>query len=600
MAGADRQIGLPFNHELVVDLFAGGGGTSLGIEWALGRPVDVAVNHDPDAIAVHRTNHPTTQHYCESVFRVDPVEATGNQPVGLLWASPDCTHHSKAKGGKPVSSGRRGLAWVVLKWARRTRPRCIGLENVEEFRDWGPVSREGKPCKVRKGREFAKWVTQLERLGYTVEHRLLRGCDYGSPTIRRRLFVLARRDGRAIVWPEPSHAAPDDPRVKRGRMPAYRTAAECIDWDIPTRSIFGRKKPLAENTMTRIAKGVDRFVTNAAHPFIVTCNHGGDGFRGQPVGEPMRTITAAHDAHGVVTPYLVRIGQTGWKGDGQQYAIDEPLTTITTKAEHLVCTPFIAKHRHGATGHRADEPLHTITAGGGTAQRPGTGGAMSVVAPYFIPRHGERDGQAPRTRSVEAPLPTVTTTGNGASLVTAFMEQANTGVVGHDARKPMSTIVGKGSTQRLVAAHLINHKGTDRSARDLREPVPTICAGATHAGLVAALMAPYYGSGSGETGRDLREPSPTITAKDRLQLICVEIDGIQHVIVDIGMRMLQPRELFRAQGFPDSYVIDRTDDGRALPKYVQVRLCGNSVCPQVAAALISANFSHEIHMQGAA
>lgn len=656
------QLGLDLGHELVVDLFAGGGGTSLGIEWALGRSVDVAVNHDENAVAMHRANHPSSQHFCESVFKVDPAKATSNRPVGLLWASPDCTHHSKAKGGKPVSSKRRGLAWVVVKWAKRTRPRVIGLENVEEFQDWGPVSRDGKPCKVRKGREFKKWVSQLQRLGYRVEHRLIRGCDFGSPTIRRRLFVMARCDGRPIVWPEASHADPADPRVVRGEMPAYRTAADCIDWHIPAPSIFERKRPLAENTMNRIAKGVQRFVIDAANPFIVTCNHGGDNFRGQSLDAPMRTITASHDAHGLVSPYIARIGQTGWHNDGLQYAINTPLTTVTTKAEHLLCTPFIAKlnhgyrwfrgqslesplqtitagglqyalaspfvvkHRHGAVGHPADEPLHTITAGGGPPGRPGTGGALGVSVPYFIPRHGERPptwrcrhcdvihdveptcgcsacgarddlvangGQSPRTRSVELPLPTVTATGNGASLAAAHMEQANTGVVGHSMHEPVSTIVGKGSTQRLCATHLINQKGADQRHSDMREPAPTICAGGTHAGLVAALLAPYYGSGSGETGRDLRQPAPTATTRDRFQLITVSINGETYVLVDIGMRMLQPRELFRAQGFPDSYIIDRTDSGQKLPKYVQVRLCGNSVCPQVAEALVAANFRHE-------
>jgi DNA (cytosine-5)-methyltransferase 1 len=526
MSGNRPQITLDLGHELVVDLFAGGGGTSVGIRQALGRDVDVAVNHDPQAISMHTANHPGTEHFCESVFKVNPQRVTGNQPVGLLHASPDCTHHSKAKGGKPVSKKIRGLAWVVVKWARRTRPRVITLENVEEFADWGPVGEDGRPCKVRKGQEFAKFLYQLQRLGYVVEHRILRACDYGAPTIRKRLFLVARRDGRLIVWPKPTHAPADDVRVKRGQLLAYRSAAECIDWSIPCPSIFERKKPLAENTMRRIAKGIDRFVLNTP------------------------------------TPFIVRIGQTGWRGAGQQYRVSDPLTTVTTKAEHLVCTPFVAKHRQNSVGSAAGDPLHTITAGGHQEHRPGTGNAMSLVA--------------------------------------AFMEQANTGVVGHPATAPVSTIVGSGSTQRLVHAHLLNHKGTARSARSVTDPVPTICAGATHASLVAALMAPYYGSGSGETGRDLREPSPTVTSKVRLQLVTTTIEGKRYVLTDIGMRMLQPRELYRAQGFPEDYIIDRGADGVPLPKYAQVRMCGNSVCPPVIRALVGANFKHETVLAGAA
>lgn len=560
MSGNRPQFDLDLGHELVIDLFAGGGGTSLGIEMGLGRSVDIAVNHDPQAVALHKVNHPNTEHFCESVFKVDPRRVTRDQPVGLLHASPDCTHHSKAKGGKPVSKKIRGLAWVVVKWARRTRPRVITLENVEEFADWGPVGEDGRPCKRRKGQEFDKFLHQLERLGYFVEHRILRACDYGAPTIRKRLFLVARRDGRPIVWPKPTHAAPDDPRVKRGQLLPYRTAAECIDWSIPCPSIFERKKPLAENTMRRIAKGIQRFVLDCPEPFIVKPNHGYHWFRGQRLSEPLHTVTAG----------------------GNQYAL---------------ATPFIAKHRASSVGSTASEPLHTVTAGGGTAGRPGTGGAMSVVTPYFVPRHGEREGQAPRTRDTREPMPTVTGTANGASLVAAFMEQANTGVVGHPATAPVSTIVGKGSTQRLVYAHLLNQKGSDQRCRDARDPAPTICAGGTHASVVAAFMSTYYGNGA---VCDPREPTHTVTSKDRLQLVTTTIDGEAYVLTDIGMRMLQPRELYRAQGFPDSYVIDRDEHGNRLPKHAQVRMCGNSVCPPVAAALISANFEHEALIRGAA
>lgn len=550
------QSRLNLGHELVVSLFAGGGGSSLGMEQALARPVDVAVNHDAQAVAQHQANHPETRHYCESVFKVSCEQVTRRQPVGLLWASPDCTHHSKAKGGKPVSKKIRGLAWVVVKWARRCRPRVVMLENVEEFEDWGPVTKAGRPCPVRKGQEFEKFVRQLERLGYQVEWKLLRACDFGVPTIRRRLFLIARRDGIAIQWPDPTHGARDSLPVRSGKLAPYRSAAECIDWSIPCPSIFERKRPLAENTLRRIARGIHRFVLEAAEPFIVTCNHGGDGFRGQGLPDPLRTITAAHDAHGLVTPTLVGIDNKS-AGASSTWKVGDPLTTITTENRH------------------------------------------AIAAPYFIPRHGEHAAQKPRVRSVEPPMPTVTGTANGASLVAAFMAKhygGNYRGPGNDPRDPASTVTAK-DHNAVVAAHLLNQKGTDQRHRDLREPANTVCAGGNHAGLVAALMAPYYGSGSGETGRDLREPAPTVTSRDRLQLVTVNIAGETYVLTDIGMRMLQPRELYRAQGFPDSYIIDRGPDGKRLPKYVQVRMCGNSVCPPLARAIVEANFAHEQDMR---
>ncbi|MCP1675493.1 DNA (cytosine-5)-methyltransferase 1 [Natronocella acetinitrilica] len=480
------QQGLNLGHEIVVDLFAGGGGASLGIEQALDRPVDVAVNHDPQAVAMHAANHPGTEHFCESVFRVHPVAVTRNQPVGLLWASPDCTHHSKAKGGKPVSSGRRGLAWVVIKWARRIRPRVIMLENVEEFADWGPLTPEGMPCAVRKGQTFRQWIAQLERLGYQVEARVLRACDYGAPTIRKRLFVIARRDGRPIVWPKPSHGPAESIAVKRRRRLPYRTAAECIDWSLPCHSIFERKRPLAENTMRRIAQGMKRYVIEAAEPFIIAIDHAS-----------------------------ARTGST--------WAATQPLSTITTENRHALVTAFLAKHYGGVIGHTVGRPIGTIT----------TVDHHSLVA---------------------------------ASMAPYMMTMRNAGKPFNEADKPLHTIT----------------------------------AGGAHMYAVAAFMAPYYGSGSGETGRDLRQPAPTCTTKDRLQLVTVQIDGATYVITDIGMRMLQPRELFNANGFPPDYVIDQGPEGKPLPKYAQVRMCGNSVPPVWPRALVSANFAHEQQQRGAA
>ena len=481
------QMGLDLGHELVVDLFAGGGGASAGIERGIGRAVDIAVNHDPEAVAMHQANHPQTEHFCESVFKVNPTRVTGNKPVGLLWASPDCTHHSKAKGGKPVSTKRRGLAWVVVKWARRTRPRVIMLENVEEFADWGPLTPEGKPCEARKGQTFQQWKGQLERLGYQVEDKILKACDYGAPTIRRRLFVIARRDGRKIVWPKATHGPADSLPVRGGKQKPYRAAAECIDWSQPCPSIFQRKRPLAENTMRRIATGIQRFVLEAEDPFIVKT------------------------ADGMNAPHMIAIDH-GSARSGCTWSIREPAATVTTENRHALVTAFLAKHY--------------------------------------------------------------------------------TGVIGTDLRKPIGTVTAT-DHHSVVAAHMINMKGTERRARSIREPLSTVCAGTTHAGLVAAFMAPYYGSGSGETGRDLRDPAPTCTTKDRLQLVTVNIDGSTYVITDIGMRMLQPRELFLANGFPKDYVIDQGAEGKTLPKYAQVRMCGNSVPPVWPRALVEANFVHE-------
>lgn len=511
------QTSLNLGHEIIVDLFAGGGGASLGIEWGIGRSVDVAVNHDPEAVAMHEANHPNTRHYCESVFAVDPVRATSHQPVGLLWASPDCTHHSKAKGGKPVCTRRRGLAWVVVKWARRVRPRVIMLENVEEFADWGPLTPGGLPCPNRKGQTFRQWVQQLERLGYRVEHRMLRACDYGAPTIRKRLFLIARRDGLPIVWPKPSHGAPDSPAVQRGRLPAWRTAAEIIDWSLPCPSIFERVRPLAGNTLRRIARGVQRFVIESAEPFVIAIDHKSNG-------------------------------------TGSVWPMKEPLTTITTENRHAVVSPTLIQ-----TGY------------------------------------GEREGQAPRSLDLKRPLGTVVAGGAKHALVAAFLAKhygGNYTGPGVDLRDPAATVTTQ-DHHALVAAHLINQKGTGQRHQPVDAPAPTIAAGGTYAGLVAALLAPYYGSGSGETGRDLRKPAPTATTRDRLQLVTCQIAGEPYVIADIGMRMLQPRELFRAQGFPDSYIIDQGPRGKTLPKYAQVRMCGNSVPPVLPAAIVRANFAHE-------
>ena len=346
-----KQIALPLGHELVVDNFAGGGGASVGIQLGIGRPVDVAINHDPEAVAVHKLNHPETHHYCESVFSVDPVTITRNQPVGLAWFSPDCTHHSKAKGGKPRCAKRRGLAWIVIRWARRVRPRVIMLENVEEFAQWGPLQADGTPCPARRGQTFRHWWNQLERCGYRIEMRELRACDYGAPTIRKRLFIIARRDGLPIRWPEPTHGP--------GLLP-YRTAAECIDWSIPCPSIFERKKPLAEATCRRVAEGIRRFVVETEKPYFVTgIDHKSSGISAVWSAEkPLTTITT-ENRHALVTAFLAK-HYTGVVGTD----VRQPIGTVTAVDHHSLVTSHLVKLRNNGIGQDVRQPLHTITASG--------------------------------------------------------------------------------------------------------------------------------------------------------------------------------------------------------------------------------------------
>lgn len=516
--------------EIVVDAFAGGGGASTGIEQALGRCVDIAINHNPMALAMHAANHPGTLHLPHNVWKVDPVAACRGRPVGLLWASPDCKHFSKAKGGAPVKRNIRDLAWVVVRWARQVRPRVIMLENVEEFRDWGPIGEDGRPCRDRRGQTFKAWVAELRRLGYRVECRELRACDFGAPTIRKRLFLIARRDGRPIVWPKPTHGAPDHPAVFAGKLAPWRTAAGIIDWSLPCPSIFATSeeimarhgvkavRPLAENTLARVAKGLKRYVLDAASPFIVSVAHGHSGGR-------------------------------------REYELAEPLGTTKQSNTHALATPFLTKFRSGATGAGLDEPAPTITANS------------------FIKRPG---GAAP------------------VGLVAAFLAQNNFQEPGHDARTPVSTIVATGSTQSVVTASFLSHQYSSATAGgegDLRKPIKTVTAGGLHAAEVRAFLIKYYGNEA--DGHDLADPLGTVTTRDRFGLVTV--GGEEYRIVDIGLRMLTPRELFRAQGFPDSYIIDHgilPDGSRVvLTKTQQVGMCGNSVCPPLALALVTANLA---------
>lgn len=535
-----RTLSLALGHELIIDNFAGGGGASEGIEQAFGRAVDIAINHDGEALAMHETNHPTTKHYREDVFDIHPGFVTGQQPIGLAWFSPDCKHHSKAKGGKPREKKIRGLAWVTLKWAAFQMPRCIALENVEEFRDWGPLNEDGKPNKEFKGRTFQAFIDALSigipkghpdieeiydalgadfpmdrlyaGLGYKVEHRILRACDYGTPTIRKRLFVFARRDGLPIVWPKQTHGDAKAIALNPNLKP-WRTAAECIDWSIPCPSIFERKQELKEATLRRIAKGIMKFVVNSSDPFIV-------------------------------------------------------------------------KFSENSIGHTIDEPLHTVMAG---APR------FAVVTP-FVTEHANASNQ--RNFNANEPLRTqcAEVKGGHFALVSAMLAKHYGGVVGTGVKVPFGTVTTV-DHHSVVTSNLIKLRN-NQFGQSLNEPMPTLTAGGGHVGEVRAFLIKYYGNE--KDGVSPLEPMHTIPTKDRLGLVTIK--GEDYAIIDIGMRMLTPRELARAQGFPDSYILDpfytkTTARGKQitmrLSKTSQVRMIGNSVCPPLAKALIEANFKHE-------
>ncbi|MDD4890327.1 MAG: DNA cytosine methyltransferase [Phycisphaerae bacterium] len=496
-------------QELIVDNFAGAGGASLGIEAALGRCVDIAINHSKRAVEIHGINHPHTRHLCEDVWDVDPLAATGGRPVGLAWFSPDCKHFSKAKGGKPLSKRIRGLAWIVIRWAKAVKPRVIILENVEEFVTWGPLDDEGKIVKEKKGQTFLRWVSQLRSLGYEVEHRELVAADYGVPTTRKRFFLVARCDGVPITWPERTHA----PRKKALtlHLKPWRSAAECIDWSLPCPSIFERKRPLAEATMRRIARGIMRYVIDAKEPFIVTCNHAGATGGLRSADEPMRTVTGSRDANGVVIPH-------------------------------------VTKFRTGATGSEAGDPMPTITAGNGNPARPaGAGHALGEVEAFLSKYHGDNGETNGRATSPSDPISTLDTQ-NRFALAAAFLQRFNFGETEHV---------------------------------DPRNPMQTITAGGNHVADVRAFLVKYYSHGGQD--QDARNPLHTIT--DRARMGLVSVYGVDYQITDIGLRMLQPSELLRAQfgRFADEYILTGT-------KADQVAAIGNSVCPELAEAIVRSNF----------
>ncbi len=588
MSGAQ----INFLEEIIVDNFAGGGGASTGIELATGRPVTIAINHDPDAILMHKTNHPFTEHYQASVWDVDPREVSKGRPVGLAWFSPDCKHFSKAKGGKPVDKNIRGLAWIVLRWAGTVRPRVIILENVEEFQTWGPV-RKGHPVKSKAGQTFRKWLSQLEALGYAVEWRELVAADYGAPTTRKRFFLVARCDGAPIVWPEPTHAPAGSREVLEGQKKPWRSAAEVIDWSLPCPSIFDTReairekyglsaqRPLRPNTMRRVIRGVDKFAIKAPEPFLVVVNHAGD-FRGQNTADPLQTVTAKH-GYSVASPLLAPLtmhnneNATGTK-------ITEPVNTITSSGaggHQMVITPAMIQYHTEQTervrGQGLADPLMTIDA----SNRYGLA-AASLVKYYGSDQHGQGAGD---------PLHTITAKdreGVLAANLAKFYGGTYTGS-GSKMSDPLHTVTAV-DHNALTATHLVKMKGTNLGG-PMSEPVQTITAGGGHFGVVTTVVV------KAEPGADLKH-WPEI--RDLLNTYCgynlgagdvilFQIGETAYFMADIGLRMLTPRELYMANGFPQDYKIERDYTGREYPKTKQVARCGNAVPPPFATALVRDN-----------
>jgi len=528
---------------LIIDLFAGAGGASTGIEAALGYPVDIAINHDPIALAVHRSNHPNTRHVEEDIWKARPLELVAGRSVAVLWASPDCTHHSNAKGGKPRSKKLRTLAWAVTRWAKAVRPAVIFLENVIEFKSWGPLTIEGKPDKRFLGKTFNAWTRRLERLGYQVEYRTVDSSHHGAPTKRKRLFLIARCDGLPIVWPAATHG--------RGRLSVH-TAAECIDWTIPCPSIFERPRPLVDKTLWRIAQGLDRFVFRNPQPFIVGV--GGRAGQSAPTAAtaPVGTITAKND-RALVTPYLVETN----------HGVD---------------------HKTGRREHSLEEPLGAVMAGGN---------GRSLIAPTLVQTgYGEREGQAARVLNIEEPLGTVVAGGAKHALVAAFLTKhyGDRGQrPGSSLREPVSTITAC-DHNALTAATLIKFRGQCHGAQ-LDLPLPVITGGGLHYAEVRAFLTAYHASDyAGGYGQSLADPLRTVTTTDRLGLVMVL--GWEYLLADIGMRMLNPFELLRAQfgRFACGYDLSRAVGKRGKPTHeVMVRLIGNSVSPETAEAIVRAN-----------
>lgn len=670
----------PDGDEIVVDSFAGGGGASEGIRRALGYSPHIAINHDEPAIALHTANHADSEHFPQSVWKVDPVTVCRGRPVGLMWLSPDCTHFSKAKGAKPVSKKIRGLAWVAVRWARAVQPRIIILENVEEFQKWGPLHRSDhpdatlrdRPIKERQGQTYRAFERKLKRLGYAVEKRELVACDYGAPTSRKRLFIIARCDGEPIVWPKPTHGP--------GLAKPWRTAAECIDWSIPCHSIFLTKaeakrlwknhgirikRPLVANTMRRIGRGVWRFVIDNPKPYIVqyhapksagddrsrgiesplptqdTSNRFGlvtpfvtkfrTGSVGSPIDAPLPTVTANSYIErpggavplGLVAPFIAKPAHGEERTSGEpnrgMHTLEQPLGTQTGSNAFAVAAPFLAPvtHQGDQRVHSIEEPVRTITG----ANR----GEEALIAPVMIPRYGEWPDHPARGAQLDAPMPTIVPDGNHGTLIASFLAKHFGGhetpgakleaplptatgrdhnaivtahiqrdfgkSVGNEADEPLPTITGgAGGHAALVASSIVKLKGTSRDGQPIDTPLHTVQSGGNHYAEVRAFLTKYYSTS--RHGQGLGEPLHTVIANDRFGLVTVH--GHDYVIVDIGMRMLVPRELARAQGFHDSYILDIIFNGKPLSKEAQTSMIGNSVSPDHACALVSANYRPRI------
>ena len=585
MSGA--QINLL--EEIIVDNFAGGGGASTGIELATGRPVTIAINHDPDAILMHKTNHPFTEHYQASVWDVDPREVSKGRPVGLAWFSPDCKHFSKAKGGKPVDKNIRGLAWIVLRWAGTVRPRVIILENVEEFQTWGPV-RRGHPVKSKAGQTFHKWLSQLEALGYAVEWRELVAADYGAPTTRKRFFLVARCDGAPIVWPEPTHAPAGSREVLEGKKKPWRSAAEVIDWSLPCPSIFDTReairekyglsaqRPLRPNTMRRVIRGVDKFAIKAPEPFLVVVNHAGD-FRGQNTADPLQTVTAKH-GYGVASPLLAPLTVTNTTNSAGADA-GAPVHTVTTAGNQMLIAPTLAaigQTGGGERGRKITEPTHTQV----------SKAEECLVAAAMIQYHTEQTERV-RGQGLADPLMTIDASNRYGLAAATLVKYYGNDRHGQKIRDPLHTVTAK-DREGLATTHLVKMKGTNLGG-PMSEPVQTITAGGGHFGVVTTTVV------KAEPGADLKH-WPEI--RDLLNTYCgynlgpedvilFEIGGAAYFMADIGLRMLTPKELYMANGFPEDYRIERDYTGKEYPKTKQVARCGNAVPPPFATALVRAN-----------
>ncbi|GAB0059141.1 DNA cytosine methyltransferase [Pseudomonas syringae] len=670
------QYGLGFNpqdDEIVVDFFCGGGGAGTGLEMGLGRTVSVAKNHSPAAISMHTVNHPGAKHFTTDVFDGDPDTECGGKAVGWFHMSPDCTHHSQAAGGQPRKREIRNLSWIGLKWAGKKKPRVISLENVKQILQWGPlvakrdkatgriiklvpgVNKKGKevlvkvvaspgeivpvgeqylvPNPERKGSTWKRFVALLEQHGYVVEWRVIKACDFGAPTSRERLFMIARCDGQPIVWPEPTHAK----RPAKGQKP-WRTAAECIDFTDLGKSILGRKKDLAPATLRRVAKGMKKFVIDNPAPFIVPiANWSGETV--QSANEPLRTVTsypkggafsvvspviapATHQGSDrindpleplptvtcanrgeltLISPTLIQSGHGEREGQQPRVpGIDQPLGTVVAGGvKHALAAAHLVKFRFNDAGKSLDEPLPTITSGGNYQRPAGAAHAMGVSTVFMAQMNGGFN--TTHAKGVDEPMTTVTNTGSQQQLVAASLVHLRGNCDARDPADPLHTISAGGQHHGLVTAFMERQFGAS-VGQPLDEPAPTVTAGGggkssvvslklspeheEGALRVAAFLISYYGT---ENVSGAGEPAPTITTKDRLALVTVMVKGTPYVIVDICLRMLKPSELYKAQGFPADYVITHGADGKPFTKTQQVHMCGNSVSPPPMAALARAN-----------